>query len=153
MYPSGKNFAIQPGINWVQKGTKNEETIGSSSYKTTLSNNYLEIPVDLLYYRSGFFIGAGASASYGMAGKWKTESGGQTEKEDVKFGDKDKDDMKVIDFGLNILAGYQLSGGLVFSATFNQGLSNLATGDTDNYKLKSYYFGIRLAYLIKGKSN
>ncbi len=150
--PVGKKFAIQPGIHWVQKGTKDKETVGNVSYKTTLSNNYMEIRGDLLYYYSKFFIGAGPSVALAMAGKWKTESGGQKKTEDVMFGNKEKDDMRELDFGLDILAGYQLPGGVVFSVTFNQGLNNLVTRNTDNTELKSYYFGIRLGYLIKARN-
>jgi hypothetical protein len=141
---AGKNFMIQTGTHWVQKGTKDEE----AGEKVILTVNSIEIPVNFLYNSNGgFFIGAGPSASFAVSGKWKYNDVSVK----TKFGNSDDDDMKGFDFGANVLAGYQSPGGFLIMANFNQGFSNLIPGDADNTKLKSHYFGIRLGYMLKGK--
>lgn len=152
--PAGKNFMIQSGVHWVQKGTKTEETFGGSTATISLVTNWIEVPVNFLYSSGGFFIGAGPSFSFAVAGKWKLEFDGEKETEDVKFGDSnDDDDMKGFDLGANVHTGYRFPNGFLIMANYNQGLSNLAVSGADNDKLKSHYFGIRLGYLLNGKNN
>jgi outer membrane immunogenic protein len=142
--PASKNFMIQTGAHWVQKGTKDEE----AGEKVSLTVNSIEIPVNFLYNSNGgFFIGAGPSASFAVSGKWKYNDLSVK----TKFGNSEDDDMKGFDFGANVLAGYQSQGGFLIMANFNQGFSNLIPGDAEDAKLKSHYFGIRLGYLLKGK--
>lgn len=145
-FPAGKNFMIQSGAHWVQKGTRDEE----GSDKISLTVNTIEVPVNFLYNSSGFFIGAGPSISFAVSGKWKLKYGGQVTTVKAKFGNSDDDHMKGFDFGANAVAGYQFPEGFLIMANFNQGLSNLIPGDADNSKLKSHYFGIRLGYVLKG---
>jgi len=141
---TGKNFMIQTGAHWVQKGTKDEE----AGDKATLTVNSIEVPVNFLYNSNGgFFIGAGPSASFAISGKWKYSDVSVK----TKFGNSDDDDMKGFDFGANILAGYQSPAGFLIMANFNQGLSNLIPGDAEGATLKSHYFGIKLGYVLKGK--
>jgi len=152
--PAGKNFMVQTGAHWVQKGTKMEESIGGSTEKISLVTNWIEVPVNFLYNSGGFFIGAGPSFSFAVSGKWKLEFDGEKETEDVKFGDSnDDDDMKGFDLGANVQTGYRFPNGFLIMANYNQGLSNLAVSGADNDKLKSHYFGIRLGYLLNGKNN
>ncbi|MBL7741726.1 MAG: PorT family protein [Chitinophagaceae bacterium] len=150
---AGKNFVVQPGIFWTQKGTKDEESEGGSTYKISLTNNYVEIPVNFLYSSGGFFAGAGPSIAFAVSGKWKYELDGEKETESANFGNSDDDDMKGLDLGANILAGYSSPGGFLVMLNFNQGLNNLVPGEADGAKLKSHYFGIRLGYMLKGKKD
>lgn len=148
---AGKSFVIQPGIYWTQKGTRDEESVGASTYKVALTNNYIEIPVNFLYSRGGFFAGAGPSIAFAVSGKWKYEFDGEKETESVSFGNNDDDDMKGLGLGANILAGYRSRGGLLVMLNFNQGLNNLVPGEADGAKLKSHYLGIRIGYILKTK--
>jgi hypothetical protein len=143
-------FAIQPALNFIQKGGVNEE----SGDKTTITMNYLELPVNFLYQsknngKGRFFAGGGPSFGYAMGGKGKYEYNGETEEEDIKIGSGDDDDMKPFEFGVNFLAGYQLAGGLFFSAGYNVGLNNIMAGATDDASLKNQYFNLRIGYLFK----
>ncbi|HET6995767.1 MAG TPA: porin family protein, partial [Chitinophagaceae bacterium] len=151
--PVGKNLFLQPGVNWTQKGSLNKESIGNLTYKTILTVNYIEIPLNLVYKFNGCFIGAGASVFQAMEGHQKTNENGETKKEDVPLGNKETDAMRQLDFGVNLLAGYELPAGIFLSVTFNQGLRNLSPQKFDDVTIKStcHYFGIRLGYLIKGK--
>ncbi|MFZ9388896.1 MAG: porin family protein [Chitinophagaceae bacterium] len=155
--PFGKHFSFQPALNWVQKGTKEEVTIMGITGKTKLTGNHLEIPLNFLYNVSGntgtFFIGAGPSLAFGLSGKWKYDDGTNSLTEDVQFGDDpDNDDMKGVDFGANLLTGYRFPNGLFISANYNLGLSNLVPGGSEEGTLKSSYFGIRLGWLLNGKT-
>lgn len=146
--PAGKNFMIQTGVNWVQKGTTEKGDDGNGGTdKISLTINTIEVPVNFLYNNNGFFIGAGPSISFAVSGKLKANDISVK----AKFGNSDDDIMKRLDFGANILTGYQSQGGFLIAANFNQGLSNLIPGNVDNSKLKSHYFGIKLGYLLKGK--
>src|SRR5258706_5184000 len=61
---AGKNFMIQPGVHWVQKGTKDEQDNGGGPEKISLIVNVIEVPVNFLYTSGGVFIGAGANLSF-----------------------------------------------------------------------------------------
>lgn len=153
----GDHFSFQPALNFVQKGTKDEQTLSGITEKVSLTTNHLEIPLNFLYNTNGdagnFFIGAGPSFAFGVSGKWKYEDNTSSLTENVKFGsNEDEDDMKGLDLGANFLAGYCFPNGLFLSANYNLGLSNLAPGGNSDATLKSNYFGVRLGYLLKGKS-
>jgi hypothetical protein len=144
--PAGKNFIIQPGVHWVEKGSKDEE----DGNKASLTVNSIEIPVNFMYTSNGgFFIGAGPSASFAVSGKAKFNDVSA----DMHFGNSNDDDMKGFDFGANFVTGYQSKGGFLIAANFNQGFSNLIAGDAAGSSIKSQYFGIRLGYILKGKKS
>jgi hypothetical protein len=148
---AGKNFVIQPGVHWVQKGTKDEQDNGGGTEKISLVVNVIEVPVNFLYTSGGFFIGAGPAVSFSVSGKLTDKFGDNEISTKVKFGNSDDDNMKRFDLGANVLAGYRFHGGFLIMANFNQGLSNLAPTSSDNGKLKSHYFGLRLGYLLKSR--
>jgi len=144
--PAGKNFMIQTGAHWVQKGTKDEE----NGEKASLTVNSIEIPVNFMYTSTGgFFIGAGPSASFAVSGKAKYNDVSA----DLHFGNSNDDDIKGFDFGANVVTGYQSPKGFLIAANFNQGFSNLVPGDAENSSIKSHYFGLRLGYILKGKKS
>ncbi len=153
----GDHFSFQPALNFVQKGTKDEQTLAGITEKVSLTTNHLEIPLNILYNTNGdagnFFIGAGPSFAFGVSGKWKYEDNTSSLTEDVKFGsNEDEDDLKGLDLGANFLAGYCFPNGLFVSANYNLGLNNLAPGGNSDATLKSHYFGVKLGYLLKGKA-
>lgn len=149
----GDHFSLQPALNFVQKGTKDEETFGGITEKVSLTTNHLEIPVNFLYNTNSgngnFFIGAGPSFAFALSGKWKYDDGTDEFDESVSFGDGDEDDMKGFDFGANILAGYTLPNGLTFSVNYNAGISNLFPGGDSDASLRSNYFGIKVGWMFK----
>jgi hypothetical protein len=139
-------FTIQPGLNFTQKGGKESEE--GFTANTTL--NYLEIPVNALYNieaGSGkLFVGAGPTISYALSGKTKSSGGGESVTTDVKFG-SNEDEYKPLELGLNFVAGYSLSNGLLISLNYNLG-SNLS--NVDGFKENNRYFGIRIGYTFGG---
>lgn len=151
--PLSSNFSFQPALNFVQKGY----VVKEDSYKDKLNLNYLEVPLNFVYHTNkseGFFIGAGPSVAFGISGKEKyTDSDfpedNSTDK--IKFGSSD-DEIKRIDFGANVLAGYKLAGGFMVSGNYNLGLSNIANTGNDNPDeggtIKNRYFAIKIGYVF-----
>ena len=136
---SESGFYFRPALNFIQKGGDFE---GAS-----LNLNYLELPLDFVYKLEAgsgkLFLGVGPSFALGLSGKAK--SGGDSE--DINFG-SGEDEIKPLDIGGNILAGYELSNGLFLSLNYNLGLSNIS--NESEVKTRNNYFGIRLGYLFGG---
>lgn len=147
--PISKSFSVQPGLNLSGKGGKSEYGSEDLGIKIEGTDNimYLEIPVNAVFKTKAFYIGAGPYAAYAVSGKVKRETttylGGTSTttkyEDDIEFGnDKDNDDLKPIDFGLNVLTGYQLSNGVNIGANYGLGLTNLRPeGDSTNKKANS----------------
>eukprot|EP01132_Coremiostelium_polycephalum_P012763 gene12763-15606_t len=163
--PVSELFSVQPGLSYIGKGTKqkvsgsvtmNGQTT-SVTAEETLSPGYLEIPVNLIAnFKAGegkFFVGAGPYYAFGIAGKIKgkqtTTSGGNTstvtEDEKIKFGSGSDAHLKRGDFGVNVLAGYQLKSGLSFNAGYGLGLSNIVNSGQDG-KAKNRVFTVGLGF-------
>ena len=155
--PAGKNFTVQPGLSFIQKGTKDEQTYGNVTEKVKLNMNCIELALNFLYHSTGnsgsFFIGAGPSFGFNTSGKLSYSDGTDSYSEKIEIGnDPDNDLIKGLDIGANVLAGYRLPNGLFFSAGYNAGLNNLFPGGSDDGTLKSHYFGIKLGLMLKGNS-
>src|SRR5262249_8808664 len=82
--PTGKHWAVEPGLFYVQKGGVEKITDGSDgSIKLSTSLNYLELPVNMFYSkRNRFFWGFGPTFGLGLSGKIKAEEKSQK----IKFG-------------------------------------------------------------------
>lgn len=161
-----ENFSLQPQLLFIMKGAKQKaykETImgvevESPASKTTL--NYLELPVNFLYKHEvgagKIFVGAGPYVGFGLSGKVKAD--GSDEEGKIKFDGKKESEveagddtymhLKRIDAGANVLAGYELKNGLLFSVNYSLGLTNI---DPDGAKSKNNYFGISVGYLFNAK--
>jgi hypothetical protein len=152
----GKHLSLQPGVNFVQKGTKyKSDDNDNDTY--TMRINAIEIPFNILYNSKGnagnLFVGAGPSVSFAVAGKYIEKIDGETDKENMSFGnDEMEDDFRALDFGLNGMIGYEFKGGLFVAANYNLGLRNLMPGGDEDYgKVKTNYAGIRLGYFFNRK--
>ena len=147
--PLSENFSFRPGLNFVQKGGKDEIDILGTTYKTTITLNYLELPLNFVYNASAgtgkFFFGAGPVLGYGFSGKTKFEGGGNEDEQDINFGDGDEE-LKAFEFAGNVLAGYEFGNGVYLQLNYNPGFSNLSNA-TDS-ELKTTYFGLRLGYFF-----
>ncbi len=146
----GKHISVQPGANFIQKGTREED----EGDKYIERFNAIEIPVNILFNSNGsngnFFVGAGPSVTFAVAGKFIYKADGETEKNKMSFGnDEVEDDYRSLDFGLNGMMGYEFKGGFFVAANYNLGLRNLIPGsDSEDGKIKTNYAGIRLGYFF-----
>lgn len=129
--PISPNFSIQPGLSLQNKGTKwkpvGDQREGKESIMT------LDIPVNAVLKfpttSGNFFLGAGPYVGFGLSGKFKGEDSQGKFENDIKFGTGSDKDLKRTDFGVNFLAGYQLSSGFQINAGYGLGLTNLAPND------------------------
>lgn len=149
----GKSFSFQPALNFLQKGG----TVKESGYTDKSTLNYLELPLNFVFNthssKGKFFAGLGPCLSFGLSGKEKyEEDGGHVEKNDIKFGSGENDDLKPFEINGNILAGYQFKGGFFIAANYNAGLSNILNGgDEVDAKYHNRYFGVRVGIMFSGK--
>ena len=157
--PFNKQFSIQPAVNFVQKGTKIENTDGTFTDKSTTTVNCIEVPLNFLYNVSGknggnFFIGAGPSIVFAISGKDKYDDGTNVTSDKLKFGNGEDDDLKGMDLGANFITGYNFKNGFLFSVNYNLGLSNLVPGESSSdYSAKSSYFGLKLGYVLNSRGH
>lgn len=141
---------IQSGLNFLQKGFVDKE----GEYKLTLSLNYIELPVNVVYHfgekQNSFFVGLGPTVAMGISGKLRLKiEGVDPESANIKFGNNpDKHDIKRMDIGANAIAGYHISPNLFISAQYNHGFSNLAIGGSDDGSLKNRYWGLKVGWLF-----
>ncbi|WP_312790607.1 porin family protein [Sphingobacterium sp.] len=142
--PVSPYFSIQPGLSLQNKGGK--WTQASEIKESVMS---LDIPVNLVAKlptgdSGNFFIGAGPYVGFGLSGKRKGELGeGNVRIErDLNFGSNENDDLKRTDFGINFLAGYQLTNGFQINAGYGLGLTNLAPASGDMAKNRIWSIGI-----------
>ena len=154
--PISKHFSFQPAVNFVPKGTKDEQTIEGFTEKIELGVNCIEVPLNFLYNSGGdkgnFFIGAGPSLTFSLSGIVTLDNSYNSISEDLKFGNGEDANMKGFDFGANFITGYSFKNGLLVSVNYNAGLTNLVPVGSDIATVKSHYFGIKLGYVLKGKS-
>jgi hypothetical protein len=150
--PLSKDFHFQPGLNFVQKGYKAKDDLS----KETFTINYLELPLNFVYYSNGFFAGAGPYVAYGTSGTDKTEyTDGSTpdDKEKIKFG-SGEEEVKSMDLGANFTAGYKTKSGFLITANYTLGLSNIgntgADGSAVKETIKNNCFGIKVGYMFGG---
>lgn len=146
-------FSFQTALNFVQKGYVIKDEIG----KEDVMFNYLEIPFNFVYNAKrdgGFFIGAGPSVSFGISGKDKftySGNGMPPTSDKIKFG-KGGEEVKPLEAGVNIVAGYLFKGGFEISGNYNFGLSKINNKDESggDGSVRNKYFAIKIGYLFSG---
>lgn len=124
-----KNFVIQPQVNYNRKGI----AIAHAGHSDKLIFNVLDIPVNALYRsNNGFFIGGGPNLGFNLSGGLRSHDD-PSENEDFSFG-KNEDQIKRMDFGVNLLTGYEFKNGLFVSANYLKGLTNLSNAPAETWR-------------------
>ena len=151
--PVATDFYLQPGLLFSTKGAK-------SGGRTT-NVSYLEVPINFLYKPAlgpgKLLLGFGPYVGFGIGGKSK--GGNNMVDADVKFKndissaesiDPKKDYFKTLDFGGNLLAGYELSNKISFQLNAQLGMANLFPKidgkKPEDTKVKNTGFGISVGY-------
>lgn len=166
--PMSDRTYIQTGLLFTQKGFQNEVKESLFTSATSATAYYSELPINFVYKpdrgRGRFLLGGGPFLGYGISGKFK-----QTKKTWIMDGLIDTEKInetmqflndkinaskkyyygKPLDYGLNILAGYEYKG--KYSAQLNGqlGLANIEPkdgGKKPDAKSKNVGFGISLGY-------
>jgi hypothetical protein len=146
-----QKFSIQPQLLFVNKGTSENH----GDHEDKININSIDIPVNFLYKMptsSGkFFAGGGPNVGFNLNGTVKSDEEGE-DGEKLEFG-TGTGEYKVLDFGLNLLAGYELNSGLFFSANYTPGFSNIQNIPAgQDITKRSNYFGISVGYFFGGKT-
>lgn len=140
-----EDFSVQPEVNFIQKGSKIDETDLTPEFKTTF--NFIEIPVLAKYAFGGESIGGFVQAgpSFGFALNGTNKAG--DESEDIDF---DEDGIKRTDFGLQFGAGISF-GNFFVDARYLLGLANLDDSGDDSVTTKTNGINIGVGYMFGGK--
>lgn len=144
-------FYLQPGLLFSTKGAKS----GEGESKTTVNISYVEIPVNFIYKpelgEGKLLLGAGPYLGIGVGGKVKSGDASSS----IKFKNKVDPEhagaqLKRMDAGANLLAGYELSSKISVQLNAQLGLTNInpkMEGDSESKaKSKNTGFGISLGY-------
>jgi hypothetical protein len=143
-----ESIALQTGLSLQGKGFKVEEEFLGETFKSTANPLYLQVPAHILYKGSGFFVGVGPYVGYGVAGKFKTEIAGESDSENINFGNDDDADWKGLDFGVGAQAGVSL-GAIRIGAGYDLGLSNVVPGDDgDELTVKNGVINVFATYMF-----
>lgn len=124
-----KTLSIQPEISYSQQGADQNSVFIFEEFPLIEGQpeayyNYLNVPIMAKYYViKGLSIELGPQIGFLLSAEQKTEG------QDIDV----KDQLKSIDFGVNVGIGYKLSNGLNFGIRYNAGLTNInnASGVTD----------------------
>ncbi|MBO9200884.1 MULTISPECIES: porin family protein [Niastella] len=153
--PVTEEVYIQPGLLFATKGAKDK-----TYRKAKISLSYLEIPINLLFKPElgdgKLLLGFGPYLAFAVGGSYTNANG---DKAQFKFAHKVTQSeyagsayVRRMDFGVNFLAGYELSSKLSFQLNAGLGLANIATkveGFNNSGKTKNTGFGISAGYRFK----
>jgi hypothetical protein len=157
-YSFTEKFVLESGLSFSMKGYKFDK----DSLKYTFNLNYIEMPINAAYKISlGKFkiaIKAGPYFGYALSGKVKSDdkifmSPDGDFKNELKINignDKDKDDIKPLEIGFNLGAGFEFNG-MLFGAQYGLCLSNISPDTGNGSKIKNKVIGIYVGYLFGGK--
>jgi hypothetical protein len=162
-------FAFQTGLILNQKGFKLENSYTeqgvSVDTKTKMSVMVLDIPLNAKYKMdlggNTLYFAAGPYIGIGLSGKAKVEASAagfsQETEDDIKFGSEEGsyndqtgeytegDDMKRLDFGINVGAGLEF-GAFGVGVQYGLGLANLVPGGDSDNSMKNRLLSIGLSY-------
>jgi hypothetical protein len=145
--PLKRNFALQPALLFSAKGSNYK----IDTVEFSLSPIYIEVPVNAVYsFGSDVFkisLYAGPYFAVGMGG-YKIISGGELKS--ITYGSGVTKDLKIFDAGLNFGAGINIKG-LLVSAQYGIGLTNVSSVKTNVSEMKNKVIGISISSLFAGK--
>lgn len=155
-------FSFQPGIHYTQKGRTLTET---GDNKTWLALRYADLHLNFLYNSKGkttFFVGLGPSLGFDLPSYRKVKTSNATPADPdpspsysrsetkIKFGRDKLDDLKGLDYGANMIAGFRFAKGYYFAFNYTFGIRNIAANESGD-ELRNGCFGFRIGYLFKNK--
>jgi hypothetical protein len=145
--PVKGNFKLDPAILLSAKGSNYK----IDSVEFSLSPIYIEVPLTAVYSFGSdeikISLFAGPYFACGVGG-YKIMPGGELK--DINYGSGKSSDMKSLDFGINFGAGVNFRG-LLISAQYGIGLTNIAPESTTDLEMKNNVIGISISSLFAGK--
>ncbi|WP_426671371.1 porin family protein [Mucilaginibacter sp. McL0603] len=147
-----KNFSIQPGLFFTTKGEVTPQNlllltgVDHGTYNAKEVLNYIEVPVNFLYNikdapKVKIYFGGGPYLAYGISGHGTTW--GSMPTYTVHF---DTYGYKNPDYGVNFVAGIELSKKILIDANYGLGLGNLSR--EEGLTIRNRVIGISVGYLF-----
>ncbi|WP_462317609.1 porin family protein [Marinilabilia sp.] len=135
-----ESLSFQPELLYSMKGAKESMSMEGMDIESTAKLSYIDIPLMLKYNISGGFnLQAGPQLGLLLSADNEMEAGGESETMDIK------DELKGMDFGFNIGAGYDF-GSLGVDVRYNLGLSNIADYEDGDLKNTGVQIGVSYAF-------
>jgi hypothetical protein len=130
--PLAKHLSLQPEVLYSGQGFKATETVSTTTYTGTFTENYINIPVLLKYrFPMGLFIETGPQVGFLMTAKLKV-SGASAD---------NKSAYNSTDFDWAVGAGFHIpTTKLAVDARYNFGLANIANNNNNSWGSSSTSF-------------
>ncbi|MEO6916336.1 MAG: porin family protein [Chitinophagaceae bacterium] len=134
----GRLVSLRPQLKYIMKG-ESISSEGKGGY------NYLELPVNLVYFIpttiGRLSIGGGPAVAYLMSGSW-TALDGVKEPIDFKY-----DKVNKLDIGLNAVASLEINRNFFFSVNYTYGFLNVWSAEyVGNNKNRSIGLGVGVTF-------
>jgi hypothetical protein len=145
----GDLLSVEAGLLVDTKGFKYDYDFLGTTVTTKVNAMYLDVPV-LVKVGPSFgpvkvFAAAGPYVGFGLAGKIKTEAEGESETEDIEWGDTEDDYAKRLDFGAKFGAGVEVMG-FTLGGYYSLGLANISPTTEDGLKVNNRVISISVGY-------
>lgn len=156
-------WSFQPGLHYTQKGRILTET---SDVKSWLALRYADLHLNFLYNSKGkttFFIGGGPTLGMDLPSYKRTKTSNATasnlnpdpefsiSETKIKFGKDKLDDLRGLDYGVNIMIGFRMRKGYYFAINNTFGLRNIAPNNGTDDRIRNGCLGFRIGYLFNNK--
>jgi|TARA_R110000737_G_scaffold2188_1_gene6158 hypothetical protein len=159
-FPIATDFYLQPGIQFIKKGTKGPVTYANSGNYTIdreIKLNYIEVPINFIFKpilgTGHLILGFGPYVGYAVGGKALFEGTNAPDDTNIDFrstvSNTDPNNLiyfKRMDVGGNFFVGYELKSGLNFSLTSQLGLVNINSKTTSKLANQNTGFGLAIGY-------
>ncbi len=139
-------LALEAGLGFVGKGSRDEGTIDTIDYKNKLKLTYLTIPLGVSLNIKGLQIGAAWEIAFALTGKDIEESGGNKQIE--KWDGDDWDNFRRFNMGPRIRVGYAIPVGpiaIVPGVYWSLHVLNENTGDNSD---DNAYRAMNIMFLV-----
>lgn len=150
--PLKNNFSFYPTLSYVQKGVTEPHPDGTLIEKQYVALRYMELSPNFIYHignqkGSSFFLGLGPSIAFNLPSKRVAITGDNKIVTDILFGETAADDIKGVDYGVNVVLGWRTGPGFFFTVNYNKGFRDLSPmGRT--METKNKYFGVQLGWFL-----
>ena len=127
--PIKKNIVFQPGVLFVYKGLKSRYP--NTNYDIHENFNYIEVPINFLYYFKtntvGYFIGGGLAPAF-------------------KKNRYNSYPLKTFDLGINAITGYKFAIGASINVAYTYGILNVSQYKSAYPVIRNRYFTLSIGY-------
>jgi hypothetical protein len=161
--PLAKDFFVQPALLFAAKGNKADGNYVGAPFSAESKLGYLELPVNFLYKpqlgKGKLLLGFGPYVALGITGEVEYTRDGISSSDKIDWTKEysnanpyDERYIKPLDYGGNLLFGYQFAHG--FSAQLNAqlGLADIKSNNllhpSSQVEFRNTGFGISLGYMF-----